>query len=765
MSDTPELLHAQTMRDIDFDGNCIVIADRALPAALLDALPDPLLVHGGEALKTLRSVEALAEDVLRRRSSRPMTLVAVGGGSVGDAVAFLASILWRGVDLWHVPTTLLAMIDSAHGGKTAVNLGTAKNQLGTWYPPSRIIIVRQCLATLDTRLRMEGMAELLKALWLADADTTATLHASEVEDCVFDSFDRISARLLQLIDRAIDIKRDIVGQDARETLGIRRVLNLGHTIGHALELTSGMGHGEAVAWGLATSLRFSRDMGMPAAEYQHLMQQLYPLLRPIPDMPDEQTLLEAMKRDKKHNDDALHSVILLAAGKPSVTTSIMAREWVAAFVRTVREITAMPVEIRVKQPRPVTITLEAGKSELNRALIIAVQRMGRTRILGRSEADDVRHLVQALRDLGYPLQDTADGFLVDQSTGRLEDRIGGEERVVHAGEGGTTFRFLAALCCSSLKPTRIFAAPSLLRRPHEALFRSLRSAGARIEPFDSASGSGIVVQGWEQQPGMFSVEAEGSSQYASALALLSVGAEHPFTLRLLSHPSSSSYFDMTLRMLHHVGVETIAHGDLIAFNQTEGLKKDVDITVEADAGSRAVWVAASMLGHPARVLPPVERSLQPDSAMDELAWRIRNSSEQELVLDLSLTPDLLPLLAALSAGLRKNVRFTGLATLPHKESDRLHAFADTLNDVGIAARAEHTDLCINGADSHLRPGSRFRTLADHRIVMTAALLALVSDSIIVEHPWCVGKSYAAFWNDAREAGWTMLPAGSAGDGE
>lgn len=747
----------RTVADIGADNRCIVIADSALPVDVLRALPNPLLVRAGEELKTLHSVGDLASEVLRRRSSRPMTLVAVGGGSVGDAVGFLASILWRGVELWHVPTTLIAMVDSAHGGKTAVNLGEAKNQLGTFHLPSRTIIVEQLVETLSHDLRREGMAEVLKALWLGDSDAARALDPFDVERCVYAPGQEAAAVLFPLLEKAIAVKLRIVREDVREERGIRTVLNLGHTVAHALELTAGLRHGNAVAWGLAAALRFSSEFGLPPDDLGLMQKQLFSLLLPLQQLPERFALLGAMSRDKKHVHDQLRSVFLQRLGQPIIRTGISASEWIDAFHDAYRTFIHHPIEVRQCTQRAVRITAEAGKSELNRALIIAAQRIGKTTIVGRSSADDVRSMVTALRALGYPLQETTDGFCVDNLNRGLEHYDAPELRRINAGEGGTTFRFLTALACTSSKPTKIIAADRLLERPHEALFRSLRSGGADIRPFDDSSGRGIVVTGWKEAPAMFSVEADQSSQFASAIALLSVGMEHPFTLRLLSTPVSAPYLDMTLRMLRTAGVDIIAHGDLIAFNQTERLNEALSLSIEEDASSVAVWHAAAALGHPLQPSIPGTDSRQPDSAVGELLARLRNDVASELPLTLTDTPDLLPVLVAVAIRLRRRVRFTGLQALRHKESDRLVVFADTLTAAGVVARVEGDALLIDGASSSIPRGARIRTFGDHRIVMAAALLAGDDTPLIIDHPWSISKSYPSFWNDARRAGWSLRP--------
>ena len=197
----------------------IAILDASLPPALLEPLlaasPHSLVIEAGEGLKTLERIGELAQRVLDLQATKPLTLVAIGGGALGDAVGFLASILWRGVGLWHVPTTLVGMVDSAHGGKTAANLGGAKNQLGTFYPAQKVIVCAEILATLPTALRREGLAELIKALWLGDEEGVRRLD--EVSRGLGDApFERIRDELFWLLRRAVAIKYEIVAQDPFE---------------------------------------------------------------------------------------------------------------------------------------------------------------------------------------------------------------------------------------------------------------------------------------------------------------------------------------------------------------------------------------------------------------------------------------------------------------------------------------------------------------------------------------------------------------------
>jgi pentafunctional AROM polypeptide len=735
--------------------HAVVIADRRLPDSILRQLPDAVLVQSGERLKTLTAIEDLAAEVLRRRTSKPLVLVALGGGSIGDAVGFLASILWRGVTLWQLPTTLLAMVDSAHGGKTAVNLGTAKNQLGTFYPAERVILVEDVLVSLPVAQRREGVVELLKALWLGDAEGVCALDTAAVQELVFAPWCEVRAQLGNMIDAAVAIKQDIVARDPREQHGLRTVLNLGHTLGHALELTTGLGHGAAVAWGMAASLRFSSREGMAASSVRRCRDTVFPLLVAPGELPSRDVLRAVIMRDKKRSDDRLRSVVLHAIGQPVVHDDITADDWIDALIDEVRVHGRSCVRVRSTHPRKLHQTLEASKSELNRALVIAAQRMGRTTVVGKSAADDVRAMYRGLRQLGYSVEENEKGYVADNLNRGLEDTAQEEMRTVHVGEGGTTLRFLLALCATSVKRSKLVVAPSLMRRPHDALLRALRSGGAAIERFDDLSGQGYIVRGWSEMPTAFSVDTSESSQFASALALLSVGADRPFTLRLLGETVSASYFDMTLSMLESSGVEYIRHGDLIAFNQTERINEKLTLEIACDASSRAVWSVAHYMGHPAEAERRPRIPRQPDAAVDKYLSLLRESQRGPVTISVREVPDLLPVLTAAACAAAHAVRFTDAGHLRHKESNRLDDLAASLRAVGVDATVEQDELLLRPSSSTLREAC-FRTHGDHRLVMAGVLLSLADGTAMqLDHPWSVSKSYTSFWDDVRAAGWLV----------
>lgn len=210
-------------------------------------------VRAGESLK---SVDTFPEHIFKivkiceNTSSRKLTLVVAGGGSVGDFGGFIASILKRGVGLVHMPSTWLAAIDSAHGGKTALNVGSAKNQIGTFYPADKIVLVRSLLLSQPEARAFEGFGELLKISWISGGSLWTQLSKeSEVN----------SVLLWKYLAAAIEAKYKVVKKDPEEKSGYRHLLNLGHTVGHILESYYQLPHGIAVNYGLDFAFRWSLE--------------------------------------------------------------------------------------------------------------------------------------------------------------------------------------------------------------------------------------------------------------------------------------------------------------------------------------------------------------------------------------------------------------------------------------------------------------------------------------------------------------------------
>jgi 3-dehydroquinate synthase len=242
------------------------IHGRAVAASLgVEAIEHP----GGESNKNWATVEATCRRWLGRGLDRNATVVALGGGIVTDTIGFAASTYLRGIIWIAAPTTLLGMVDAAIGGKTGVNLPEGKNLVGAFWPPALVIADTSTLATLPPRELRAGLAEVVKAAWISDHSLIDLVPVTD--DLTYDSL--TPAGWENLIARSVAIKAEVVSADEREA-GLRKSLNLGHTMGHALESATHYErfvHGEAVAWGLEVAAILGRRHGLLSKDGEGLL--------------------------------------------------------------------------------------------------------------------------------------------------------------------------------------------------------------------------------------------------------------------------------------------------------------------------------------------------------------------------------------------------------------------------------------------------------------------------------------------------------------
>ena len=281
----------------------------------LVVLPD------GEKAKSLNELEGIFSQLIGMDCDRSSTFLALGGGVVGDATGFIAASFMRGVDYIQIPTTLLAMVDSSIGGKTGVNLPDGKNLVGAIWQPKAVVIDIELLKSLQEREITSAMGEVLKYGAILDRNLFEVV-AENLNDILNLSKPEL---LTEVIGRCAKLKADVVVEDEREG-GKRRILNFGHTIGHALETHFGfetLRHGEAVAYGMLAAGKLSNEDGRLEIEDFELLQTTIKKL-PLPKLPefDAENILKIMQRDKKVKDRKINFVLLEAIGKTVIVDSI-----------------------------------------------------------------------------------------------------------------------------------------------------------------------------------------------------------------------------------------------------------------------------------------------------------------------------------------------------------------------------------------------------------------------------------------------------------
>ncbi len=289
-------------------------------ASLHGLQADSVVLPDGEAHKTLYTVNLIFDRLLELRHNRTTTLIALGGGVIGDMTGFAAACYQRGVNFIQIPTTLLSQVDSSVGGKTGVNHPRGKNMIGAFYQPQCVLIDTHTLASLPSRELSAGLAEVIKYGLLGDAEFLAWLEQNMPQLMSLEH-----AETVQAIYHSCHMKAQIVAADEREQ-GCRALLNLGHTFGHAIETEQGYGkwlHGEAVGAGMAMAADLSHRLGWltraDVERVQHLLQRAgLPSWAPQ-DMTADAFMIH-MKVDKKVTDGQLRLVLMRSLGDALVSS-------------------------------------------------------------------------------------------------------------------------------------------------------------------------------------------------------------------------------------------------------------------------------------------------------------------------------------------------------------------------------------------------------------------------------------------------------------
>ena len=303
-------------------GSCLIVSNETVAPLYLDRLKkclpaEKLTCHSlpdGESFKSLATVQSILDALVDARAGRDATVVALGGGVVGDIAGFAAACYMRGIAFIQVPTTLLSQVDSSVGGKTGVNHPGGKNLIGAFHQPRVVVIDTDTLATLPDRELKAGLAEVIKYGAIIDKVFFAWL-----EDNIQALLGRDADALIYAIQRSCEIKAQVVAEDERES-GRRALLNFGHTFGHAIENSMGYGewlHGEAIAAGMVMAAQMS---GIDTEEQDRLRVLIEAAGLPsAPPAAGSLKLREAMQMDKKSKANKLRFVLLKSLGDAYVT--------------------------------------------------------------------------------------------------------------------------------------------------------------------------------------------------------------------------------------------------------------------------------------------------------------------------------------------------------------------------------------------------------------------------------------------------------------
>jgi 3-dehydroquinate synthase len=286
---------------------------------------EPILVPDGERFKTTATVGRVYEALIQLGADRSTVVIAVGGGVIGDLVGFAAATYLRGLRLVHVPTTLMAQVDSAVGGKTGVNHALGKNLIGAFHAPRLVVADPEVLTTLHRREFRAGLYEVIKYGIIASPSLFERVNSSLPA-----LFAREAEAVAAIVSESCRIKAEVVSADERES-GIRRILNFGHTVGHALEAVTRyrrFRHGEAVAYGMLAAIKLGAARGVTPPDVCNSVTKLITQLGPLPPVADlsGKEIVGAIAHDKKRIDGTLHFIAAKEIGGTTILNDVTVRD-------------------------------------------------------------------------------------------------------------------------------------------------------------------------------------------------------------------------------------------------------------------------------------------------------------------------------------------------------------------------------------------------------------------------------------------------------
>ncbi|KAJ5224899.1 uncharacterized protein N7469_008402 [Penicillium citrinum] len=777
-------------------------------AASITPSPRLLVYHAapGESSKS-RQTKADIEDWMLSQSppcGRDTVVIALGGGVIGDLTGFIAATYMRGVRYVQVPTTLLAMVDSSIGGKTAIDTPLGKNLIGSIWQPSRIYIDLEFLETLPVREFINGMAEVIKTAAISSEDEFTALedNADAILKAVRSEaqpgkgrFDDIRDILKARILASARHKAFVVSADEREG-GLRNLLNWGHSIGHAIEaiLTPQILHGECVAIGMVKEAELARHLGiLKGVAVARVVKCIsaYGLPTSLKDSRvrkltagkhcSVEQLLFNMALDKKNDGPKKKIVLLLSAiGRTyEPKASVVSNEDIGVVL-------APSVEVHPGVPNTLNVTCAppGSKSISNRALVLAALGSGVCRIKNLLHSDDTEVMLNALERLGaatFSWEEEGEVLVVNGMGGNIT----ASPSPLYLGNAGTASRFLTTVATfatpSSVDSSVLTGNNRMKQRPIGDLVDALTVNGASVEYMESKGSLPLRIgASGGFAGGNINLAAKVSSQYVSSLLMCAPYAKEPVTLRLVGgKPISQPYIDMTTAMMRSFGIDvqkstTEEH----TYHIPQGhYVNPAEYVVESDASSATYPLAIAAISGTKCTVPNIgSKSLQGDArfAVDVLRpmgctveqtdfsttvtgpasgiLRPLPNVDMEPMTDAFLTASVLAAVAR-GDGPNHTTRIYGIANQRVKECNRIKAMKDELAKYGVVCREHDDGLEIDGIErSTLRqPSGGVYCYDDHRVAFSFSVLSLVAPkpTLILEKE-CVGKTWPGWWDTLKQ---------------
>ncbi|KAL2197264.1 EPSP synthase-domain-containing protein [Corynascus similis CBS 632.67] len=747
-----------------------------------------------------RETKAEIEDwMLSHTCTRDTVIIALGGGVIGDMIGYVAATFMRGVRFVQVPTTLLAMVDSSIGGKTAIDVPMGKNLIGAFWQPKRIYIDLAFLETLPVREFINGMAEVIKtaAIWNETEFTALEENAAAILEAIRSKGTSPSARLApirhilkRIVLGSAGVKAQVVSADEREG-GLRNLLNFGHSIGHAYEaiLAPQVLHGECVAIGMVKEAELARFLGvlrpgavarltkciasydLPTSVHDKRIAKLSASKECPVDV-----LLQKMAVDKKNEGSKKKIVLLSAIGKTYEPKATVVDD------RAIRIVLSPSIRVTPGVPEglSVSVTPPGSKSISNRALILAALGEGTTRIHGLLHSDDTQYMLTAIAQLKgatYTWEDAGEVLVVKGKGGKLQ--ASGEP--LYLGNAGTASRFLTsvvALCSPTDVSSTILTGNARMKvRPIGPLVDALRANGVGVKYLEKEKSLPVQVDANAGfAGGVIELAATVSSQYVSSILMAAPYAHKPVTLRLVGgKPISQPYIDMTIAMMASFGINVErSTEDPNTYHIPQGVYKNpADYVIESDASSATYPLAVAAITGTTCTIPNIgSASLQGDArfAVEVLrpmgctVEQTENSTtvtgppigtlkaikhvDMEPMTDAFLTASVL---AAVASG---TTQITGIANQRVKECNRIAAMKDQLAKFGVHCNELEDGIEVTGKPYNdlQNPADGVYCYDDHRVAMSFSVLSTVAPHrVLILERECTAKTWPGWWDILSQA--------------
>ncbi|WP_419168034.1 3-dehydroquinate synthase family protein [Halobacteriovorax sp.] len=708
------------INEIDSD-RILIIIDSNVNDLYLDLIDpkngvDIYIAPGGEDCKKLSEVEKACEFFLERGIHRKAHLFAIGGGACSDFAGLVASMLLRGISWSVIPTTLLSMIDASIGGKVAVNSAFGKNLIGAFHLPDNIYICSEFLQSLPEDHFISGLGELAKYFFLDEE--VFNLINNEA------SFDEITIRCARY-------KQEIVDQDFKEG-GIRKILNLGHTLGHAIEKVYELPHGVAVFWGLKLIFNiFQRDEESEFLnQFAHVFG-LNALMCPWQDNLPIDELMEYVAKDKKVVANNTIEVILPSGiGKPIIQEVSLdeIRKRLMEYAHGKGATKDFIKKIRVP----------SSKSFANRALVLAAIYPQDIELLDLPESTDVIHMLNCLGHIGLQINKEGRSVTIKGSFPACEIETDEVINLV-SGDGGTTNRFLIPLLSLGNNKYNLIPSEKMFDRPMDELEKALDELDVEVLRDED---NWFQVQGpINISKGVYEVDCTRSTQFATGLAMAL--SPNDIDVEPVNMSTSRPYWEMTLNL-----IERFKSGEQV-------------FEVPVDFSSLGYPLAYACMSGPVLVenckgIDRFQADSQFISLLEELGGDFDFTKDGLLFngvenlngfeIDCRDCPDLIPTLCFLASYADGVSIIRSVEVLVHKESDRLNAVMDLMElyDIKHHYDEENDLLEIEGrkADGRVVDITPPR---DHRMVMVSYLYQIVNGGGKLENTECVEKSFPNFF--------------------